>query len=258
MNTVMPFDYAGQQVRTVTVKDEPWFVAKDVCDVLEIGNSRQAVAYLDDDEKGVISNDTPGGTQEMQVISEAGLYSLILRSRKPEAKAFKRWVTHEVLPTIRKHGMYATPSTVEAMLADPDNMIKVLEALKEAREETQRLATQVEEAQPKVLFANAVATSKSSILVGEMAKILKQNGVPNMGQNRFFQWLRENDYLIKRQGSNWNMPTQRAMEMGLFEIKETAVQHADGHVTVNKTPKITGKGQIYFLNKLLGNQPNNQ
>lgn len=200
MNTVMPFDYAGQPVRTVTVKDEPWFVAKDVATILGFRDAFNMTRILDDDEKDTHKVSTPGGTQDFQVISESGLYSAILRSNKPEVKAFKRWVTHEVLPTIRKHGMYATPSTVEAMLADPDNMIKVLEALKEAREETQRLATQVEEAQPKVLFANAVATSKSSILVGEMAKILKQNGVPNMGQNRFFQWLRENDYPLETPG----------------------------------------------------------
>ena len=204
--------------------------------------------HVDDEDKGVANCDTLGGKQKLTIINESGLYSLILSSKLPTAKKFKRWVTSEVLPAIRKHGLYATPQAIEAILNDPDTMIKTLQALKKEREEKQKLQQQIEQDKPKVLFADAVSTSKSSILVGELAKILRQNGI-DIGQNRLFKWLRDNGYLIKRKGTDYNMPTQYSMNLGLFEVKETTITHSDGHISISKTPKVTGKGQIYFINK---------
>ena len=206
---------------------------------------------LEDDEKGRTQITTPGGNQETWIINESGLYSVILRSDKPEAKPFRKWVTSEVLPSVRKHGIYATQNTVDQMLADPDTAIRLLTTLKEERAARQALEVKVERDKPKVLFADAVSVSKTSILIGELAKLLKQNGV-DIGQNRLFAWMRDKGYLIRRMGSDYNLPTQRSMEMGLFEIKESCVAHADGHTSISKTPKITGKGQIYFVEKFLG------
>ena len=237
-------------IRTILRDGQPWFVAADVCRALDLGNSRQAMTRLDDDEKGVISNDTPGGKQLLNIVNEPGLYTLVLGSRKPEAKAFKRWITHDVIPSIRKHGAYMTAETIEEVLNDPDTIIRLATTLKEEKAKRKALETENAAMRPKALFADSVAASKSSILVGEMAKLLRQNGV-EMGQNRFFEWLRENGYLIRRQGTDRNMPTQKAMEQGLFEIKETTIAHADGHTTVTKTPKVTGKGQQHFVNVFL-------
>lgn len=232
-------------VRIVMKEQEPWFVAKDVCNCLEINNSRQALIRLDDDEKSsVILNDGTPGNPEKSIVNEYGLYSLVLSSRKPEAKEFKRWITHDVIPQIRKTGQYVAniPKTL------PD----ALRAYANEVEEHNKAKALIEEQKPKVLFADSVAASHTSILVGDLAKLLHQNGVKNMGQKRLFNWLRENSYLIKRKGSDYNSPTQKAMEMGLFQIKETVVSHADGHTSVNKTTKVTGKGQQYFINKFLG------
>lgn len=198
-------------------------------------------------KRGVISNDTPGGNQEMSIVNEPGLYSLVLGSRKPEAKAFKRWITHEVIPAIRKHGAYATPEMVEKMLGDPDVMIRTLIALKEERRKVEKLEAKVAEDKPKVLFADSVSASKQCILVGELAKLLRQNGV-NVGQTRMFERLRRDGYLHKG-GAQQNMPTQRSMELGLFEIVERPIINPDGSVRVTRTPKVTGKGQVYFINK---------
>lgn len=251
MSEVIPFDYEGTNFRALQDSaGEPWFVANDVCEALGLSNPRSSLALLDEDEKGVHSMDTPGGTQNLAIVSEAGLYSLILRSRKPEAKAFKRWVTHEVMPAIRRHGVYATPDTVEAMLQDPDTMIATLTALKTEREARQALQAQAEADRPKVIFADAVAASHSTILIGDLAKLLRQNGV-EIGANRLFEWMRRNGFLIARKGTDRNMPTQRAQEMGLFWVKETAITHSDGHVTVSRTPKVTGKGQEYFVSRFL-------
>lgn len=240
------FDYNGHQVRTVVRDNEPWFVAKDVCNILEIDSSQ--TRRLDEDEKGLYSIQTPGGTQQMICVNEPGLYSLILGSRKKEAKQFKRWVTHEVLPSIRKHGTYMTPETIEKVLLNPDAIIKIATQLKEEQEKRKEAERIIEEQRPKVIFADAVSASKTSILVGELAKLLKQNGI-DIGQNRLFEWMRENGYLIKRKGTDYNMPTQRSMELGLFEIKETSITHSDGRISISKTPKVTGKGQLYFINK---------
>ncbi|WP_046655263.1 phage antirepressor [Paenibacillus larvae] len=244
MNQLQVFNFTGKDVRVVMKEGQPWWIAKDVCSVLEINNTSQALTRLDEDEKGLINNDTLGGIQEMAAVTESGLYSLILTSRKPEAKQFKRWVTHEVLPAIRKTGMYAA----DELLDNPELLIQAVTKLKEEREARQQLEAQVKSDKPKVLFADAVSASQTSILIGDLAKILKQNGIQTGGK-RLFEWMRANGYLIKRQGADYNMPTQRAMEMGLFEIKETSVTHSDGHVTINKTSKVTGKGQVYFVNK---------
>lgn len=236
------------EVRTVMQDGEPWFVAADVCECLEI--DRTQTRRLDEDEKGVYSIQTPGGEQDMSIVNEPGLYSLILGSRKPEAKAFKRWITHDVIPSIRKHGVYATDRAVEAMLQDPDTMIRTLTALKQEREARRALEDKVERDKPKVLFASAVEASRTSILVGELAKLLRQNGI-EIGQKRLFQWMRDNGYLMKN-GSSRNMPTQLSMELGLMEVKESTISCPNGSVKIIKTTKITGKGQTYFVNKFLG------
>ena len=229
------------KIRAMRGEDgEPMFVAKDICAALEIKNSRDALARLDDDEKGVVLTDTPGGEQQVQAVNESGLYVLVLGSRKPQAKAFKRWVTHEVLPAIRRDGGYmaARDETPEETMA---------RALVIAQTTIDRQKNRISELEPKAIFADAVAASDGTCLVGELAKMLRQNGV-NVGQNRLFAMLREDGYL-GNVGQNRNVPTQRAMDLGLFRIKETAVTHSDGHVTINRTPKVTGKGQIYFVKR---------
>lgn len=247
------FTFHGQEVRTLTIDNEPWFVGKDVADILGYSNSKDALnKHVDLDDKQIIQRsqiatlDIPN--RGLTIINESGLYSLILSSKLPRAKEFKRWVTSEVLPTIRKHGMFAT----DELLDNPDFAIATLQKLKEEREAKKLLEATIEEQRPKVIFANAVSASHTSILVGDFAKLMRQNGL-NFGQNRMFSWLRENGYLISRKGNSWNMPTQKAMDLGLFEIKETTINHSDGHISINKTPKITGKGQLYFADKLLNN-----
>ena len=235
------------EIRTALIENEPWFVAVDVCRALEIGNSSQAISRLDADEKMItlISNEgNKRGNPNMTVVNEPGLYTLILSSRKPEAKAFKRWITHEVLPSIRKTGGYITG---QEGLSDTELLEKaVLVAQRRIAERDK----QIERMKPAQIFADAVCASEQSILVGDLAKLLRQNGI-DIGQKRLFEWLRSRSYLIKRKGSDWNMPTQRSMDMELFEIKETAITHSDGHVTISRTVKVTGKGQKYFINKFL-------
>lgn len=251
MNNLQVFSYEGNEVRTISKSGESWWVLKDVCEVLELSNSRMVAERLDEDEKGVSIIDTLGGKQELTVISESGLYNVILLSRKPEARRFKRWVTHEILPSIRKHGAYVTSDKLEEIMNDPDAWIKVLTALKEERQAKERLQLQATVDRPKVVFADAVSVSDGTILIGELAKILKGNGI-EIGQNRLFERLRQYGFLIKRKGTDYNAPTQKAMELGLFKVKETAITHSDGHVTISKTTKVTGKGQQYFVNYFLG------
>lgn len=250
MNEIQTFHYLSNEVRTIKQDGEPWFVLKDVCQILGLGTPAKVAERLDPDEKGVNQIHTPGGKQEMTCINESGLYNVILRSDKPEAKPFRKWVTSEVLPAIRRHGAYMTPETIEKALTDPDTIIQLATTLKEERAARLALEAQAEADKPKVLFADAVATSKTSILIGELAKLISQNGI-SIGQNRLFAWMRDNGYLIRRKGSDYNMPTQRSMDLCLFEIKETVVAHADGHTSTNKTPKVTGKGQQYFINLFL-------
>jgi len=185
-------------------------------------------------------------------------YRLAMKAKNEAAEKFQAKIADEVIPSIRKHGAYITPDTLERLITSPDFGIKLLSALKDEQdkrkaleEERLALAAENEAMQPKALFADSVAASKNSILIGELAKLLKQNGV-EMGQNRLFHWMRSHGYLIRRHGTDYNMPTQKAMEQGLFEIKETAISHSDGHTSVNKTPKVTGKGQQYFVNAFLG------
>lgn len=231
-------------IRALALNDEPWFVAKDVCNALGLGNTGQAIAKLDQDEKGITNVDTLGGIQQVSTISEPGFYKLVLKSRKPEAKAFQRWVTHEVLPSIRRDGAYVASDGTE------DDATLMARALLAAQRTIERNRAQLDEMRPKALFADAVAASHTSILVGDLAKLLKQNGV-EMGQNRLFQWMRERGYLMKS-GSSKNMPTQRSMDMGLFEVKERTINNPDGSVRITKTTKVTGKGQQYFISQFMG------
>lgn len=249
--TIFKNDRFGE-IRT-TVKDGyPLFVVADVCKALEIGNPTMATSRLDADEKALISIEGMSrGNNTANCVTESGLYSLVLGSRKPEAREFKRWITHEVIPAIRKTGGYVSNDDLFISTYLP-NVDEATRAMFQSTLQTVRnLNAKIEKDRPKVLFADAVSASKTTILVGEMAKLLKQNGV-EMGQNRLFEWLRRNGYLIRRPGSDYNTPTQYSMECGLMEIKETSVLHADGHTTVNKTPKITGKGQQYFISRLVG------
>lgn len=255
MNELQIFNHPDfGQIRTVTINDEPWFVGKDVAQVLGYVKPQNAIANHTDNEDRKVApiQGTPGGIQDMLIINESGLYSLILSSKLPGAKKFKHWVTSEVLPSIRKHGAYMTPETLQAAILNPDTMIELCRRLKEEQERATALQEENTSMRPKALFADSVAASGSMILVGELAKILRQNGV-DMGEKRLFGWMRENGYLIKRKGTDYNMPTQKSMEQGLFKIKETVISHSDGHTSVNKTPKITGIGQQFFVNLFLNN-----
>ena len=241
------------QVRTLEINSEPWFVGKDVGEILGYSNTPKAIRdHIDNEDKLTERIVLSGQNRETILINESGLYSLILSSKLPKAKEFKHWVTSEVLPSIRRHGAYMTADTIDKVLQDPDFGIRLLSELKSEREERRRLEAEAEKNQPKVLFADSVSASHTSILIGELAKLIKQNGV-DIGQKRLFEWLRNNGYLIKRKGTDRNMPTQKSMEMGLFEVKETAISHSDGHTSVSKTTKVTGKGQVYFINKFLAN-----
>lgn len=237
------------EIRTIEKDGEPWFVGKDVAAALGYERPTKAILdHVDDEDKDEVPiQDSIGRSQNTPIINESGLYSLVLSSKLPGAKQFKRWITSEVIPSIRKHGAYMTPDKLEEVLLKPDTLIQLAQNLKAEQEKRRALEVKMEEQKPKVLFAESVEAAKTSILIGELAKLLKQNGI-NIGQNRLFEWLRQNGYLIRRQGSDYNMPTQRAMEMGLFEIKETTITHSDGHIHVSKTPKVTGKGQVYFVN----------
>lgn len=236
-------------IRTVEINNEPWFIGKDVAEALGYSQTAKAIReHVKGAHKGVSEMDTPGGKQSLVIIDEAGLYSLVMRSKTEKAEKFQEWVTSEVLPAIRKHGGYLTAEKIEEVLSDPDTIIKLATNLKEEQAKRREAEAALNEAKPKIIFADAVSASDQTILIGDLAKIIKQNG-HDIGQKRLFQRLRDNGYLIKRQGSDYNSPTQRAMEKGLFRIKETAVTHADGHVTVSKTVKVTGRGQNYFVNK---------
>ena len=250
MNEVQLFNFENHEVRSLLLNNEPWFVGKDVADVLGYSNSRKAMAdHVDDEDKEVLTSrnvtleNIPN--RGITVVNESGLYSLVLSSKLPSAKKFKRWVTSEVLPALRKTGQYQVKE-----LSGSELMAK---ALIEAQNVLAAKDKVIEEMKPKVVFADAVATSHTSILVGELAKILKQNGI-DMGQKRLFAWLREKGYLIKRQGTDYNMPTQKAMELGLFEIKEGSYVNGSGVNITTKTPKVTGKGQQYFINKFLAKE----
>ena len=250
MNKLQIFKNADfGEVRTIEENGTVLFCGNDVAKALGYAVPRKA---LFDHCKGVLKRNTltDGGKQEMSFIPESDLYRLAFSSKLPAAEKFTDWVTTEILPTIRKHGAYMTPDTLDRMISSPEFGIKLLTALQEERTQRAKLESKVEADAPKVLFADAVSASNTSILVGELAKLLKQNGV-DIGQQRLFRWLRENGYLIRRNGSDFNMPTQKSMELGLFTVKETAITHSDGAVSVSKTKKVTGKGQQYFIQKFL-------
>ncbi|PZU36204.1 MAG: phage antirepressor Ant [Microbacterium sp.] len=251
MNEVEQFDFRGHEVRVIQGDDgEPRWVAADVAKVLGYRDATQVTRFVRDRHKGTEKLCTPGGDQRMTVLTEAGLYAAIMKSRAPLAADFQDWVTDEVLPAIRRHGGYLTPAAAEQALMDPDFIIRLATDLKTERAKREELEAARAVDAPKVVFADAVAVSKTNILVGELAKILRGNGI-DIGQNRMFAVLRANGFLINRKGTDWNMPTQRAMDLGLFRIKETTVTHADGHTTISKTPKVTGKGQQYFIERFL-------
>ena len=249
MNEIQTFesDQFGQVRAVRSEGGEPMFVASDVAKILGYRMASDMTRRLEEDEKGTRSVRTPGGEQQMAVITEPGLYSAIIGSRVPEARAFKRWVTHEVLPALRRDGGYmvARDETPEQTMARA--VLLAQQTIDRQRSRIAGLEAENEEMRPKALFADAVAASDGTCLIGEFAKMLRQNGV-DIGQNRLFAMLREDGYLGKV-GQNRNVPTQRSMELGLFRIKETAITHSDGHVTINRTPKLTGKGQRYFLER---------
>lgn len=239
------------EIRTITENGNTLFCGADAARALGYKRPNDAItAHCRGTVKRRIT-DSIGREQEMNFIPKGDIYRLAAKSELPGAEKFESWIFDEVLPSIHEHGAYMTPETLDRMITSPEFGIKLLTALKDEQEKRKALEVKAEEDRPKVLFADSVAASQSSILVGEMAKLLKQNGV-DTGQNRLFETLREKGYLIKRQGNDYNMPTQKSMEMGLFEIKETVINHSDGHTSVNKTPKVTGKGQQYFVNMFLG------
>ena len=248
--------FEGDEVEAFELRGQVLFSAYHVGECLELNGDavRKAMSRMNEKQVLKITNSDVTNNHIRKLnnagenfLTESGVYKLVFKSRKPNAERFTDWVTDEVLPSIRKHGMYA----VDDLINDPDLAIKAFMALKEEKTRNKMLQADNERMRPKEIFADAVATSQTSILIGDLAKLLKQNGVET-GQKRFFEWLRENGYLIKRKGADWNMPTQKAMERGLFEVKESAVNNPDGSVRINKTTKVTGKGQQYFINKFLG------
>lgn len=252
MNEIKVFENSEfGTLRGVEINGESWLVGKDVAERLGYSNPQKAIRdHVDDEDKGVNELFTPGGKQDIICINESGLYSLVLGSKLPNAKKFKRWVTSEVLPAIRKHGGYLTPEKVEEALLNPDVLIRLATELKDEREARKALESKVAEDAPKVLFAQAVEQAENSILVGDLAKLIKQNGT-DIGQKRLFARLRAEGYLGKI-GESYNMPTQRAMEMQLFRISERTINNPDGSVRLTRTVKVTGKGQVYFINRYAG------
>ena len=243
-------------VRTAGTADNPMFCLADVCQAIGITNARNVKSRLDEEDVHLVDTPTAGGTQQITFVTESGLYDVIIRSDSEQAKPFRKWVTSEVLPSIRKHGMYATEATVESMLNDPENAILMLQAYQRERKErlaaqqqVEKLEAQAIEDKPKIIYADAVKGSTSSCLIGELAKMIAQNGYP-IGEKRLFQWLRDNHYLCSY-GERFNQPYQQYIEQGLFTMKQN-VFSVDGEMRTRNTTKVTGKGQIYFINKFIG------
>lgn len=257
---IMAFENADfGRIRAVSENGEPWFVASDVSEVLGYRTAYDMTRNLFEDEKGTQIVRTPGGNQQMAIVNEPGFYHAVMQRRsswvkddaaRQKVESFQRWVTHEVLPAIRRDGGYMAAKPDETPEETMARALRIAdETMRRQRERIEGLAAENDALRPKALFADAVAASDGTCLVGELAKMLRQNGV-DIGQNRLFAWLRDNGWLGKS-GCNRNVPTQKAMDMGLFRIKETAVTHSDGHVTVTRTPKVTGKGQAYFVNRFI-------
>lgn len=251
------FAFEGSQVRALEIKNEPWFVGKDVAEILGYKLPTKAIQdHVDaEDKRSEIVKASQffqngKGYVNVDLIKESGVYALIFGSKMPNAKKFKHWVTSEVLPTIRRHGAYMTDEKAFDVVHNKNGLADLLQ---QAADQLKQKDIQIEEMKPKVLFADSVATSNSTILIGELAKIIRGNGV-DIGATRLFKWMRDKGYLINRKGSDWNMPTQKAMNLGLFKIKETTINHSNGTTSISKTPKVTGKGQQYFVNKFLKEQ----
>lgn len=246
MNDIKIFKSAEfGSVRTVTIGEEPYFVGKDVAQILGYKDTSDALKkHVDEEDKLTRRFADSGQNREMYIVNESGLYSLILSSKLESSKRFKRWVTSEVLPSIRKSGGYIAG---QEQMTDNELMAK---ALLVAQKQIDERNAQIESMRPKAIFADAVSASDTTILIGELAKLLRQNGV-DIGQNRLFSWLRENGYLIKRNGTDYNTPTQKSQELGILSVKETVINHSDGSMKITKTTKVTGKGQQYFINKFL-------
>ena len=240
--------FDGHKIRTIMMSGIPWWVLKDVCDALELSNPTAVTERLDDDERAKFNLGRQGN---VNIINESGLYKVILRSDKPEAKKFTRWVTHEVLPSIRRHGAYLTLDKARELMNDPDAWISLISALKKERIKNESLQAQIEEDRPKVTFANAVtASDKSTITVGELAKVLKSNEI-DIGQNRLYEKLRREGFIIRNGLSRHNAPTQEAMNRGLFAFNKIAYAEDNGSVVFSYAPKVTAKGQRYFVNYFL-------
>ena len=255
MNKLMIFE--GKEVEVFELNGQVLFNPKHVAECLGIKNVNDNIRSMNEKQVIKLTNSKIGNTDIRKLnnagenfLTESGVYKLIFKSRKEEAERFQDWVTDEVLPTIRKHGAYLTEDTLAKAIENPDFTIGLLTNLKEEREKRKLLEAQIEADKPKVIFAEAVDAAQTSILVGDLAKLLKQNGI-NTGQKRLFEWLRANGYLIGRKGNDYNSPTQKSMELGLFEIKERTINNPDGSIRITKTPKVTGKGQVYFINKFL-------
>lgn len=236
-------------IRTVQENGQVLFCGADVAKALGYSNTRDALGRHC---RGVVKRDiqTPGGIQTVNVISESDVYRLIAQSKLPTAQAFERWIYEEVLPTIRRHGAYLTPEMIREVIMDPDVIIGLAMKLKTETEAKQKLELKAEEDKPKVVLAEAITASETSILIGELARILMRNGI-DVGQNRLFAWMRKNKYLCSARGERRNLPTQRAMNMGLFEIQKRSIEQKNGDIRITRTTKVTGKGQQYFVNKFM-------
>lgn len=259
MDGLINFTFEDNDIRTLFIDDKPYFVGRDVADTLGYASPSKAIRdHVNEEDKGETKIDTPGGKQNVVLVNESGVYDLVFDASRQgknqlvrmRAKRFRHWVTSEVLPSIRKHGAYMTDEKAFDITHNPNGLADLLV---QAGNQLKQKDLVIKELKPKALFADAVATSSTEILIGDLAKILRGNGI-DIGQNRLFAWMRENGYLINRYGSSRNMPTQKAMDLELFKVKETSITHSDGHVTVNKTTKVTGKGQQYFVNKFLSIQ----
>ena len=255
MSSLQEFENGQFNVRTIVDDDgEIWFVAKDVAQALDYAYWQpNIVGHVPEIWKGIKRINTPGGEQEMLCLTEQGVYFFLGRSDKPKALPYQMWIAGEVVPSIRKHGAYLTPQAQEELIANPDFIIRLAQELKAERIKVKALQEQSAKDRPKVIFADAVDASANSILIGNLAKILRQNGV-EIGQNRLFTYLRENGYLIRCKGERWNMPTQESIERGLFEVKKVVINNPDGTAKITHTTKVTGKGQIYFVNLFLANK----
>ena len=246
--------FEDKAVRVVNEGNETWFVAKDIAEVLEYSYwQHNLISAVPEEWKGIKKINTPGGEQSMSCLTEQGVYFFLARSDKKKAIPFQRWLAGDVVPSVRRHGAYMTPETIQKTLSDPDFIIGLATRLKEEQQKAAVLETRVRESEPKVLFADAVSVSQTDILIRDMAKILCQNGI-DIGEKRLYEHLRNNGYLIK-QGLSRNMPTQRAMDLGLFRVQETSISKSDGTTLLTRTTRVTGKGQLYFTNYFLKKAP---